>query len=131
VWDVIIVTSHDVESGEVIEVNLKALDWSIELVSPGDTDYDTGSTITQNPPTLVWKKYDWAKYGDGEVGYYQVELGIYEDGYNTVMKVKTESTSYAVPNPLKTGKYKWEIKAYTKTEKQISGDIDELYFLVP
>jgi len=123
------VSSYQVAIGEVVTVDLLALDWSIELVSPGDTDYDTDSTITQNPPTLVWKEYDWAKYG--EVGYYQVELGIYEDGYHTVMKGKTESTSYAVPNPLKAGKYKWEVRAYTKTDKEIAGCVDEFFFLAP
>jgi len=125
--------SHDVECGEVVEVGLRAIDWSIELVSPGDTYHYTDSTITKNPPTLVWKEYDWAKYG--EVGYYQVELGIYEDGYHTVLKSRTESASYVVPSPLKAGKYSWEVRAYVRAYTEKGGEVavcvDEFFFLAP
>lgn len=123
------VYSHQVETSQVVTVDLQAVDWSIELVSPGDTDYDTTKTISENTPTLKWQDYDWAKYG--ETGYYQIELGIYEDGYHTVMKDKIVSNSYVIVNPLKAGKYSWQVKAYTKTDKPIAGHVQELYFLVP
>ncbi len=123
---------QEVESGEVLTVNLQAIDWSIELISPGNTYSESVrsvSTITQNPPTLTWKEYGWAKYG--EVGYYKVELSIDEDGYNTIVEDKTRSISYTIPNALKAGKYSWQVKAYTNTNRPIAAYMDTLYFRVP
>jgi len=122
---------HEVEIREAVTVNLHALDWSIKLLSPGVIQRGTDIITTENPPTLVWEEYDWAKYG--ETGYYQVEISTDDNDYfhSTVVQGKTESTSYAVPNPLKTGRYSWQVKAYTKTGKPIAGYIDKRYFLVP
>jgi hypothetical protein len=129
-YAVILSPSYKVASGEVVKIDLKALDWSIELISPGDSDYDTDKTISENPPTLAWKDFDWGKYG-GEVGYYQVELGIIEDGYHVIVEERTDGTSYKVPNALEGGKYNWEVRAYTQTDKELAGTTEEFYFLVP
>jgi hypothetical protein len=129
IFGVVLPVSNKVAAGEVIKKNLQALDWSIELISPGEPEYDTGKTIDVNPPTLRWKAYDWERYG--EVGYYEVELGIYKDGLQIVLRDKTENTVYTVKNPLEQGKYRWQVRAYTKTGKEISGCREEFYFLIP
>jgi hypothetical protein len=120
---------NKVAAGEVVKKNLQAIDWSIELISPGEPEYDTSKTIDVNLPTLRWKEYDWERYG--EVGYYKVELGIYKDGLQVVLNDKTENSVYPVKNPLEQGKYRWEVRAYTKTGKEIGGCREEFYFLIP
>ena len=121
--------SNSVVAGEVVKKNLQAIDWSIELTSIGEPKYDTSKTIDVNPPTLRWKEYDWERYG--EVGYYKVKLGIYENGLQMLLNDKTESSVYPVKTPLKQGKYQWEVSAYTKTGILIGGCREEFYFLVP
>lgn len=78
----------------------------------------------------MWKEYDWDKYGE-QVGYYVVELGIYEDGYHVVSEDITENCSYTPLGPLREGKYKWEVRAYTQTGKEIACCTDEFFFLTP
>jgi hypothetical protein len=118
------------EARQAIIMNLQAMDWSIRSLSPGVIKRDFSLVTEENPPTLLWEEYNWAKYG--EKGYYQVEVITDDSDYyhNLVIDVSTESTSYTAPNPLKKGKYRWKVMAYTKTGKPIACNINERYFQI-
>ena len=70
---------QEVEARQAVTMNLQAIDRSIRSISPGTIQRDTGLITDENPPTLLWEKYDWAKYG--ETGYYQVKLSTDDSVY--------------------------------------------------
>lgn len=47
--------SYELSAGEVIDKDLQTLDWSIELTAPGEADFDTAKTISENPPRWCGK----------------------------------------------------------------------------
>jgi len=129
---------HEVTSGETISVSLKALDWSIELISPGELDPFTNKVINDNPPTLVWKALDLSPSTERATYYqvvddYQVVISKGDDDYHfqAVLEERVDSTSYTVQNILEEGRYKWEVRAYTQTGKELAGTTGAFYFLVP
>ncbi|MFW6104990.1 MAG: TAXI family TRAP transporter solute-binding subunit [Chloroflexota bacterium] len=120
--------SHDARTGKFTLVDLEANDWAIELTSPGCSG--SKPTLETNTPTLVWEPYDWAKY-DGQEGYYEVTVGIIEDGYQTIIEDRTTQESYAIVNSLKPGQYEWEIRAFSSSGKEIAGTASEFGFSIP
>jgi len=120
--------TYEATSGEFTLVDLEANDWSIELISPGSRE--SKPTLKTNTPTLTWKPYNWAKY-DGKVGYYEVVVGIIKDGYRVALKDNANQESYSVANPLEPGEYRWEVRAFSSSGKEIAGTISEYGFFIP
>jgi hypothetical protein len=124
--------SYDIASGNIVEVNLKDIDWSIKLVSPGASSYTFHNAPAEeftviSKPILQWNSYDWGAYS-GEVGYYIVKVTEQQGNYTEVVNEKTEVPYYYVQQYLKDGEYEWTVEAYTPVGKMIAGSVDDLYF---
>ena len=122
------VMGREITINEFFLADFEANDWSIELISPGSRE--SKPTLKTNTPTLTWKPYNWAKY-DGKVGYYEVVIGIIKDGYHVVLKDNANQESYSVANPLEAGEYRWEVRAFSHSGKEIAGTISEYRFFIP
>jgi len=121
-------SSYEATGNEFVLVDLEANDWSIELISPGSQE--SKPTLKTNTPFLTWKPYNWAKY-DGKVGYYEVVVGMIKDGYQVVLKDNANKESYSVVNPFEPGEYRWEVRAFSNSGREIAGTISEYSFFIP
>ena len=122
--------SHEATIGEFTLLDLEINDWSIELVSPGNPASEAKPTLRTDAPVLTWEPYNWIEY-DGQTGYYMVELGIIEDGYQVVLRDTAHQESYQVTSPLEYGEYKWEVQAFSSSGKELAGTESSYYFFIP
>lgn len=138
----ILALSTKISAGEFILKDLEAMDWSIKLVSPGSSQSishpplpSENAIIVNSTPTLSWQEYNWQNYSTEQNyrGYYMIHVWLYsnESGYYIVESGKSSGTSYSVVNPLQKGEYFWEVRAYSKSGKEIAGTEEEFYFVVP
>jgi hypothetical protein len=137
------VLPRKIADGEFALVNLEALDWSIRLISPGKPESPSildklnkdNNVTTNTTPSFLWHEYDWNRYSANqqEHGYYKISITLgWSTMYNTeVEKGESKKTFYIVVNPLEPGEYKWEVRAFSKSGKEIAGTEQKFYFYVP
>ncbi len=126
--------SKEIKEGDIVHLDLKTNDWSVQLISPGNIyslfkQSQSVSTLDSNNLKFEWQEYDWNKY-NGEKGYYKIEIGIIKDGYHTVVTGESNNPYYINRKSLESGEYEWTIRVYSSNGKEIAGNKVDYYFNV-
>jgi hypothetical protein len=132
------VLPHKLAAGEFALVDLEAMDWSISLISPGKPEplgildkLNQDENVTANTTiTFLWHEYEWDRYSANQQdrGYYTISITWYK---TEVEKGESKKAFYVATNPLEPGEYKWEVRAFSNSGKEIAGTENEFYFYVP
>ena len=122
----------DVVAGKVETRNISGIDWSVELISPGNSwSYEDNYQIVNNLPSFSWQ-YNENLYGE-DLNYIVTlyYYGIYDSTYyEEKIEMNSENQYYQITEPLSIGKYKWEVNAYTKSGEEVAGTSIRYYFIV-
>lgn len=127
-----IMSGVDVSEGEVSSRNVSGIDWSIELISPGNSwSYEDDYQTVNSTPLLLWQ-YNEDLYGE-DLNYIVTlyNYGIYDStSYEKKIELNSENQYYQIIESLRAGKYKWEVDAYTKSGEEVAGTTIEYYFII-
>ena len=82
------------------------------------------ATVTVPGLELKWEAYP-------DAAYYKVS--VYADDHNVTspyVNERVEGTSFSVAKPLQKGSYRWQVNAFNKDDRKLSGSSDDVKFTV-